>query len=69
MRQINPHQMEIFSRQRKERFIEQLTASAATAYPEMIWMLGFERLRQRIQRYVEEGGSFRLSYEFTGRQF
>jgi hypothetical protein len=62
---MSPEQLEIFSRRNEERFIGQLTASAATAYPEIIWMKGREGLRQLVLTCVEEGKTFGLSYEYT----
>lgn len=65
MLQMRPEQMEMFSLRKQERFIDELTEAAAEAYPEVVWMKGKEGLRRLIVRYVEEGKSFKLSYEYT----
>jgi hypothetical protein len=62
---MRPEQMEMFSLRKQERFIDELTEAAAEAYPEVVWMKGKEGLRRLIVRYVEEGKSFKLSYEYT----
>ena len=65
MLQMSPEQLEIFSSRSEQRFIEQLTASIAAAYPEVIWMKGTEGLRQLVQIYLKEAKGFGLSYEYT----
>lgn len=65
MLRMRPEQMEMFSRRNEERFIDQLTERAATAYPERVWMKGVGGLRELVLRYVEEGKSFGLGYQYT----
>lgn len=65
MLHISPEQQEAWSRRHEEQFIDRLTESAATAYPEMVWMRGAAGLRVLVGNYIEEGRRFGLSYEYT----
>lgn len=62
---MSPEQLGIFSRRNEDKFIEQLTASAATAYPEIFWMKGREGLRHLVLTFVAEGKTGGLSYQYT----
>jgi hypothetical protein len=65
MLQITPEQLSLFARKNEQRFVEQLTAGAAAAYPELVWMKGRDGLRQMVERYLEVGKSHGLSYQYT----
>jgi len=57
--------LEIFEGRNRQLFLEQLTASVAAAYPEIVWMKGAAGLRLAVERYLEEGKGCGLTYGYT----
>jgi hypothetical protein len=66
---MRPEHMEIFAQRQQERFINELTENVAISFPEIAWNLewinGPERLQSLLIKYLEEGKSFGLSYDYT----
>ncbi len=69
MLQIRQEQMEVFSRQREERYIDTLVDYIHTTFPEVAWEKSDEQLRGLVRRILDEAEGFGLATEYTIGRF
>lgn len=67
--QIRPEQMEIFSRQREEQYIDTLVEYIHTTFPEVAWEKSDEQLRGLVRVIFDEAERFDLTTEYTIGRF
>ncbi len=67
--QIRPEQMEVFSRQREERYIDTLVEYIHTTFPEVAWQKSDKQIRSLVRVILDEAEGFDLTTEYTIGRF
>ncbi|RNC71718.1 MAG: hypothetical protein ED859_03130 [Desulfuromonadales bacterium] len=61
--------MEVFSRQREERYIDTLVEYIHTTFPEVAWEKSDEQIRGHVRVILDEAERFDLTTEYTIGRF
>jgi hypothetical protein len=66
---ITLEQFDVFAQRSQSQFVETLTDTVASAYPEIAWQHGWaegpDRLRLLVQKFIGEGYAWGLTIEYT----